>query len=399
MKPGTEFRPLVSAGSKVRFTFMLASLIVTGLGTMPQARAQKNETGKEIARGLLRGLIESQLERQGREIYGPGRPIPPNVGQIPQPQQPTPEMQQIRRSLAALNQESATLSTLVIEESKRNPNLRGLVADAINFQAITAATKQRADRENHHMSLQLTVQSMDQSWRPLAYQLSTVRGVSPALRENTERISRLNAQICQTLGIREQFNSRELVRAADLLAADLGTLADEVSYANSTAANRARLVIRLRRLQEQTTLLANVAVSGAQFPTVVTEYQSLFQAWQALRQELDPFSARTVTQTVARIQTTHRTIHQLLRLEFGFDQILVQRMAESLDRDITELYRTITLEQIMLLPDNRSLPTAADALSGMTQNLADIVARRESLQSVGEAWLYLDEQWQLLNFT
>jgi hypothetical protein len=197
--------------------------------------------------------------------------------------------------------------------------------------------------------------------------------------------------------MQEQFNSRDLVRAADLLAADLRTLTDDVGYTTTTE-NRTRLIASLRRHQERAAYFANLAATGARFPTVVAEYQNLQQAWQGLRTDLDPYAARGVTRTVARIEETHRTLHQLLRLEYRFDEPFVKRLAAGIDRDITDLFRTITLEQIMTLPDSRSLPVAADALLGNCSNLIDVIERRESLQNVGEAWLYLDEQWQLFAY-
>ena len=87
------------------------------------AMAQRNEAGKEIAKELLRALIESQLERQGRETFGPGRPVPPVIGEIPRPTQATPEMIQIRRILASMSQDTNALSAVVSEEGRRNPDL------------------------------------------------------------------------------------------------------------------------------------------------------------------------------------------------------------------------------------------------------------------------------------
>jgi hypothetical protein len=98
------------------------------------AMAQRNEAGKEIAKELLRALIESQLERQGRESFGPGRPVPPGIGEIPRPTQATPEMIQIRRILASMSQDTNALSAVVSEEGRRNPELRRLTADVIQFQ-------------------------------------------------------------------------------------------------------------------------------------------------------------------------------------------------------------------------------------------------------------------------
>lgn len=388
----------VMAFQPVVFRVCLTLTVSFGVCTTQQAVAQKNDTGKEIAKGLLRALIESQLERQGRETYGPGRPVPPVVSELPRPVQATPEMIQLRRTLASLTQESHTLSDLAVDEASRNPELRKLVPDTISFHASTTATQLRADRENNHLAIQLPVQSLSQSWKLLAHKLSTTRGLSPAIRQSSDRVSQLEAQLCRTLGIRDQFNSRELVRAADLLAADLHTLTDEVAYAAATTNDRNRLVVRMRRQQDQAALFANLAASGAQFPAVVAEYQNLFQAWQVLRPEIDQFSVRGVNRSVAKIQETHRTIHQLLRLEFGLDQALIQKMAEGVERDLNELFRIITLEQLMSLPDSRSLPASADALFGTAQNLADVVSRREPLQAVGEAWLYLDERWHLFEF-
>ncbi len=360
--------------------------------------ATADDKGKEIAKGLLKALIESQMERQGRESFRPGQPVPPVHVDIPRPVQATAEMVQIRRLLASLNQETATLTAQLNADSRRSPNARNLLPDALQFQAASTATLQRAERENNHLVLQLPLQTLDQSWKPLAHKIASTQGTSAATRECTDRISRLDAQACQILGIREQFNGRELVRAADLLAADLKTLTDEVSYSGSANAKTQRLIPRMRRLQEQATLFANLSASGAQFPTVVAEYRILFQSWQAVRPELDQFPVRSITRSVSRIQETHQTIHQLLRLDFGIDLALVQKMAEALERDITDLYRTVTLEQVMTLPDSRSLPSSADALFGMAQNLSDVVARKEPLQAVGEAWLYLDEQWHLFEF-
>lgn len=363
-----------------------------------QARAQKSQPGKDVAEGLLRALIESQLERQGRESFSPGRPVPPVDGAISRPAQPTAEMQRIRQILTSLVQESAALSASAIETSKRNPDLRRMIPDILNFQAGVTAAQRRADRENNHLVIQLPVQSLDQSWKPLAHGLSTIPGIRNPTSEIVQRINVLNGQLCQTLGIGEQFSGRELVRAADVLAADIEALADEVSYTSSAANSKVQLITRIRRLQNQSALFANLAAGNARFATITTEYRNLYQSWQTLHSELNVSSNRSVMRTVARIHQSHRAIHQLLRLAFALDQALVQKMTEGLERNIGELFRTITLDDILTLPDSRTLAARADTLSGTAENLSDVVRRREPRQAVGEAWVYLDEQWQLFSF-
>lgn len=395
----TAFLNLINRrGHRVPWQLIMMLTFIFLVYRQTPVMAQKNDAGKEIAKELLRALIESQLERQGRESFGPGRPVTPVIGEIPRPAQATPEMTQIRRLLTSMVQDTNALSAVLSEEGRRNPELRRLTADVIRFQGFVRAAQQQADRENNHMAMQLLIQNLDQTWKPLAHQVNATRGISTTLRQTAERISQLDAQICQIMGIKDQFNVRELVRAADVLTAEMRTLVDEVTYNGSLSPDRGRLVARLRKLQDQATLFANLVAGGSQFQTVVVEYRNMFQSWQTLRPEMDQYSARSVSRTTARIQETHRTIHQILRLEFSFDQMMVRKMSEQLERELTELYRSITLEQMMSLADNRSLPSHADELFGTAQNLTDVVTRKEALPAVGEAWLYLQERWELFEF-
>lgn len=387
---------ITASKSPRRCVFIACMLLVTCLA--PLAKVRADDKAKEIARGLLRGLIESQLERQERESFGPGRPVPPVHVPIPQPQRATPEMLQLRQILASMSLESDTLLTSLVNDSRRSFEVRALQPSAMQYQAAVAAVQQRANRENGHLVLQLSGQTISQTWKTLAHDIGRSRGVSQPSKESLERLNALDGKMCELLGIRESFNSRELVRAADLLAADLKSLSDEISFVNAPAGVRPGLPNRIRRLQDQASLFANLAASGARPQNVVAEYQTLYQSWQAIRPELDLYNTRSIANPVSRIQQTHRLIHQLLRLEFGPDFALIQRMAVNLDAEVSQLFRAITLEHIMLIPDSRSLPSQADALAGTCQNLTDVVSRRESLQAIGEAWAYLNEQWSLVEF-
>lgn len=393
-----------SSVSQNRIPRLMTLLVVASIvcaGMIPRvALAQRDDVGKDIARGLLRALIESQLQKQDRDNFQTerhGRHGPP-VNPGAEPPQPTVETQQLRTLLATMVQESNALTALLNNDSRRNPDIRNRLADVVGFQASVTAAKQHADQHNHHMHMQATAQLLDQTWKPLSFQLLSMPGLSQQARESIDRMNRMNTQLCGVLGIQEQFNSRELVRSADLLVADIRTISDDIGYTSGTTLNRSRLSANLRRHQEKAAYFANLAASGVQFQTVVAEYQQLHQSWQGLRTELDQFSTRNLTRTVARIEESHRTIHQLLRLAYRWDEPFVGRLADGIGRDITELFRSITLEQMLMLPDSRSLPAVADALQGNSQNLSDVVARREPVQQIGEAWLYLDEQWQLFAY-
>ncbi len=398
---------------RVTKTRMIPLSILIPLLLVPASvSGQDKEAGREIVQGLLRALVESQLERGspqsglrpepgrpglGRPVPGrpgPGRPLP----EQPVLRQPTPEMVQLRPIMDTFVQESATLVAVLNTDSRRSFEVRSGLADALRLQAAATALRQRMDTERDHRQIAPGVRQLSSEWQSLAHQLAQSRGVSVPARQCVERMSRINGQSCQILGILEQYDSRELVRAADVLGADFRTLADEISYAVAASGERSRVVSQLRRIQDRAQVFAGLAAEGVQYRTLLTEYQALHQSWQQVRPEVSQFTSGTIHRSVGRIQETHRTIHQLLRLEFGPDEALLQQTLQYVQRDLTELFRAITLEQMMSLRDHRAIAASADALTGSTENLIDVLTRHEDDAAVGEAWYFLDESWRLFTY-
>ena len=68
------------------------------------------------------------------------------------------------------------------------------------------------------------------------------------------------------------------------------------------------------------------------------------------------------------------------------------------DARLKVVEQTITLEEMMSLPDAAAVTSAADAAYGNIQNLDDLVHRNESAQAIAEAWVYANEAWDVLAF-
>lgn len=378
-------RPSINAARR----HVVVTCVCLALVCIPRSvSGQDRDAGKEVVKGLLRALVESQLERErGRNDLRPGNGAPP--GQV------TAEMSRLRPVVAGFSQETATLTALLNSDARRSFEVRAGLAEALRLQAAVGALKQQTDNERDHRVVLPAFASLNAEWKTLSHQLQSMSGISTQTRQCLSRLDTLDAQYCQILGIQEQFDGRDLVRAADALAAEYRLMADEISYAPNASGQRSRLVDNLRRLQDRSQLLANMASDRVPFRTVASEYQSLYQAWQQVRPELSSYNGRAVARSVARIQEAHRAIHELLRLDFGFDQGQVQQLAGNLQREVSDLFRSITLEQMMVLRDHKAIVTAADALAGSAENLTDVVVRQESQAAVGEAWLYLDEAFRL----
>ncbi|MCA9065277.1 MAG: hypothetical protein KDA96_19545 [Planctomycetaceae bacterium] len=360
-------------------------------GTARPAHAQRD--GEEVVKGLLRALIESQLERDNRR-HGNDRRV--ELAPPPAPGNVTPEMKRLRPLIASVVQELATLSALLNTDSRRSFDARRALADVVNLQAAATALKQQSDHQADHRSLVENYRRFSNDWRTVSHNLSLATGLSPQSKERIGRIDKLDSEYCQLLKIEDAFNSRELVRAADLLSADLHSLIDEVRFISASSATMTVLTNDLVSVDQRAHHFADLVSDGTRLATAIAEYRQLYQSWQSLRPRLDQLPGRSVSRFTSRIEETHRTIHELLRLEYGLDLVHIQRLADDVQRDLVLLFRSITLEQLLMLPDARTIPQSADMVSGTAQNLSDVIRRRESPQHIGEAWLYLDDAWRLL---
>lgn len=346
---------------------------------------------KEFAKSLLRALIESQLDRDRNRGN-----LPPAPGQQVPAAPVTAEMQQLRPILASLAEESSNFSSQLSADGQFNVNLRQGSAEALHFQASATALQQRAAAEPDHRLLNDGLRKLSADWKTLAHHVQSTGGIGPHTKQTFDRISRLDAQYCQLLGIQEQIDGRMLNRIALQLEADMRTLADEVFYSNVTVQNRQQVVGQLRRIQDQTHEFSHSISDGDSYQSLVAEYQQAHRAWTQLHPSLDQDNMPSMVRAIARIQDGHREMHRLLRISLPVDVAALQRMAKGIHSELLMVTRTITLEQLLTIPDGRSILSSSDAAVGRAQNLIDAVADPNQIASAGQSWILADEAWTVL---
>lgn len=381
---------VISPGVRKAAAGFLVTLLLTG----PATSTSMAQRGEDIARGLLRALIESQLDKSDRRNNVAPDPFRPPSDR----RSPTAQMQQLRPVIATYAQECAELSALLQTDGRRSYQVRGVIPEIIRLQASAAALRQTTDTQSDHRTVLDGYRTLNSDWSTASHQLEHCNGLSDQTRGKIRRLTELDAQYCAILSIQEQYDSLETVRAAYTLNADLRSLEDELRHMNSNPATRLNLESRIRRHRQEADHFGRLAGSRVQFQTIVTEYTDLYQSWSAVRAELTHFTDRHIVRDVQRIQQTHRTMHQLLRLEMRQDKQQVLQLIHGLQSGMTHLFQTITLEQLMTLPDADAVTSAADTSFGTLHNLDDIVHRDGPIQEVAEAWLYADESWSLLAY-
>ncbi|MEZ6128591.1 MAG: hypothetical protein R3C59_07900 [Planctomycetaceae bacterium] len=381
------------------FRLLIVSCLMLSLASAIFVETGFAQSGEDVARGLLKALIESQLEKSRRRNGGPSTNLRPgqprNAGQ---PDRSTPEMQKLQPITASFAQEAATLAALLQTDSRRSVEARRYLPDAIRLQATATAISQRAASQNNHLSLMDDFRNLNSEWATLSHQLSQCRSLPNPTTACIQRLSALDTQYCSILGIQEQFNHEELARTAYSLTTYLRDLTEDIQTQPQSRTTGRQHVRELGQLNQKAEYFAGLVARRSGYAAVVSEYQTLYQDWSNAEKFVTGYTGHTVARSLRRIRDSHQTIHQLLRLETGIDKNLVLSLIHDVDHQLEDLFRTMTLEQLMTLPDASAVPDAADAVHGTVQNIDDLVHRDENIQSIAEAWVFTSEAWNQFSY-
>ena len=383
----------------IRKNFCMLLCVSVICGTLCSARASA-QNGEDIAKDLLKALIESQLNRSRGKSGGRGDPFrdPQGQGNL-RPGQASREMLKLRPITAGLAQESATLSALLNSDARHSFEVRKQLQPAIQMQATASALRQQSEAQSNHLALLDGYRGLNNEWTAFSYQLDQCKSLGPQTRECMKRIAGLLEQSCSILEIQEQFNNVELTREAYTLTTYLRNLLEDIqATAPRPGASHNRILRSLGRISQESDYFAQLVSGGVPLSKAVAEYKQMYKSWQSVESELNDYSGPSIARAMGRIRESHQSIHRLLRLEIGIDQKLVLLMVHEIDEKQAALFKSITLEEMMSLPDAAAVTSAADAAYGNIQNLDDLVHRNESAQAIAEAWVYANEAWDVLRF-
>lgn len=374
----------------MRVTTVSLTLLTILLLPTPKAHGQK---GKDIAEGLLRALIESQLDRSRRRSNDPRDPFrPSNV----RPTQVTAEMQRLRPISVNLANETGQLITFMRNDAQRSPAARGRLTEAIRLHANARALQQRTVTLNNHAQLQNDFRSLNSDWSTLAFHLDQCQGISGNTRACIKRINGIDTQYCSLYGFQEQFNSRDLTRAAYSLTTYVSDLTQEAQRMNRRDAEHRKLMRNLGRYVESVNYFTTLATRNSPYQTVAAKFKESHDIWAIIEPSLNSYPS--LHYPARRIRETDRAIHELLRLPVGIDRGQLLQIVHAIDEAQEQLARCLTLEHLMYLPDASSVPDLASEFQGNIANLDDLVHRDQPVQDIGEAWVFADEPWQQLAY-
>lgn len=373
-------------------TGLLAAMFLFG-SVEPLVQAQERQ---DFVEGLLRGLIDSQLDRARRRDALPDPFRSGDERGSRGPRRPTEQMQQLRPVLASYAQEAAILTNVLNTAARRSPEARRYIADAVQLQAEATAVSQQARSHNDHRMVVDDVQRLSSDWLTLSHQLEGRHFVGTEIRQVIKRLSRLDQQYRELLQIEPKLNNASLVREAYALDAHVQDLSEHLDGRRYRGTDGHQVRFQLGRHHHEVSYFAQLVSRGAGFDQVAREYSDLYQTWRSLQPILQEVRSAGLVRTIRQVEDSHRIIHELLGLEFGMNEDMLLHLVHETADELTLLKRSLTLEHLLALPDAAQVPEAVDTFDGTMQNLDSVLHLNQGQQAIAEAWLFADEAWRVV---
>ena len=378
-------------------TVLAATLIACHLTAMgiDSAVAQK---GDEVVKGLLRALIESQVDKANRRETAPA-PGQMNPRRNPnRPPRLSPQVNQLRPIASNFAQEASTLRTLLQTDAARHFHVRHYLSDATKLQATAWTVQQRTAIARTEDSVRSSFEDLNTAWTTLAHELSTCAGLRNQTTACIARLNRIDQQYSKILGIQTGFDRKQVIQTAYALSAYCRDLSEGLQVGVRPGGRNRILQRKLAHLCAEVDYFAGLVADNVQFQTAASEYTQLYTEWKQLESQLNQQTSPTVIRSIRKIREAHRTLHHLLRMTMQVDPEYIRELVKILEGRQRLLFQTITLDQLMILPDSELVSITANELTGAIENMNQLILRKQGITELAEAFQFIDAAWNRLAF-
>lgn len=342
--------------------------------------ADDKERKKEVINGVLRLLLDSQVERSGLRDQRAPLPPPPPGGR------PTVELLEARQRLEVMQREAAGLSAVLQRESASNPAVRGLLPDVLKFQVRADAVATRSRALFDHRALAAEVASLDREWRILLVKLQQTPRLSGQCRDHFSRFDEQHQSLCKILAVEPTLDRRLLVRSAESLSAHMRSLVEDVAFETRSSLQGRDLVRDAGLTQQAAHEFADVILDNVPVRVIVDRYQAFTRHWEPLNAKLCALQSRYIEREVVAVQQVDQKIRELLWLPRALNRELIIQLAAGVHADVDRLYDSITLSVLMQLPSGEFATSTASDFHGYCEHLEECARRSNRRDEIVDAY-------------
>ena len=385
---------IVATRVPTRFVLLLV-LVGASLGSAEIQAQDRQERRRALVEGLLKTLIESQLDKNlppGNRV----RPGVPNRPTPPRPIQPTPEMIKIRRQLAGWETDSTKLVSELQRIGSANNQNRLYLAEAIQLTADVRGLNAQCQRVADHRQVVNRFRSIDSQWRILNHQLRRSGNVSPECIRCLDRILGYDTELCSLFDVQPQFDRRQLMRYCVSMASHFEHLSQDIYFDLRGQPGQRELLQRCQSLSANINSSAALIERGS-YESIVNSYQQSAREWRELRYQLAAFPSERIRRDIQSIQEIGTQISELLWLPEELDRRFLASTIQSIQKDMDRVLRNVSMKQ--LLETNRPGVILSGAREFQIEcgRFSEALTANQSRQELAWGYRQFAQSWRRLH--
>jgi hypothetical protein len=359
---------------------ILLSLVSAPL--MAQVRTASNPPqGGKFFDGLYKELRNSYLLNNSP------------LEQVPAASAQRTQNPELVKSLQGFANSAAKLVNALRFEERYSPNIRVLLADAIDVQARAYSLAQNADRYPNAESLANEFAQLDRNWRLLAYQIQQTRNIGSNVTNQVDNLNRWNQQLERLTQTEPQIQREDLSRHLVILWSELQHMADEMRFELYRHPKQNELTSATRDLANRARQLQVAAERGYPHSEIERYYNEFYSQWMPIKRQLRMVDSRQIESFINRIATENDRLHELLLLDPVIDGRDILYMAETLKQNVDVACDTISLRRLIAVPNSVNIYRQMQDFYVQCNDFKQTVSTETNLENVRWDFRELDVSW------
>ncbi len=375
---------------RLLLSFSLVVAVLSG-GAIEVARGQsRSDRRGQMVDGILRALIESQLNRDEIERQHGPQHRPP----VRQPTSDSPQMREVRSVLQGFSQESTGLITTLRHEERYSPAIRPLLVDALAVKASSDVLAQKSQQVRSEQFLTSGVQNLDRQWRILSHRLGQTPALGAHCQAHVSRLDGYDQRLCQLFKITPQLDASASIGLFMALITNLENLLEDVAIDLRERNDRDAILSEGRKVQVQMEQVAAIIGGGATRADVVGRFKQGYTQWQQFAAKIGSVESESVARNIHRIDQINEQLHVLLWLPKSVDRGTLSHLASYLERGVDRLFRFIPLSALLSTKEpEQGIATARD-FRELCRGLSTAAGGNAGLDDLQWDFRLLQVEWQ-----
>ena len=361
-----------------------------------ERRAQR----RTFVEGLLRGLLESQLEQNQAPGQRPNFPQP-QIQPIPATRvpgrRPTPvanggQIVAVRKTLRDWSDECDHLIDDLRQLEFSTPAVRPLLADALQIRVSIDLLARQAATAPHERYLVNDFLAIDRQWRLLNYHLQSMPVAVQKTRPCIELCQNFDQQLCQVFGVEPQFDDQQVLQLASQLASSLNHLAQDLRYEVRTQPASHDMIRKCQSLHAIIQQSPSV-IRRKDYGAVTSLYKNGLGQWRELSRQISQYPSQRLRHDVQDIESIGRQIQEQLYIPYQLDRDYLSQLSANVGVSSGNVFKQITMHDLLAMENPADILLSAKAFQRQCEQFSGSIRSDAGPDRLANEFALFESNW------